>query len=112
MPKAQSGFSEGQRVTMTCYYHGCEQVSIPVTLGKKSYIRPDFTREEHVGRLHWRPGTKIVSFEIAGEDGKPIDIPCPNCPNHGHHTHFAYVLIVSLGRGKKSLIFGYESGGE
>ena len=103
MPKALSQFEAGKKVEMTCYQKGCKGVLISVILGEEYEINPSFIRSGGVGRLGWNPDSETKGFNLGKSLGGSGYCNCPNCK-----TLFGEVIIISNGRGKKPIIFGYD----
>jgi len=93
MPKKLSEYNTGDTVEMICYKKSCENVSIPVVLGREARIEPG-THFTDAGRLHWSSDVPRRVFNAVQEY---------NCPNCG--TPLGSVNIVGE---ENLLIFGYE----
>jgi len=108
MSKALSQFHEGMRVQMACYHKDCDDVSIPASLGKEFEVHSSFAALGGVGRFHWQKGARIRSFAVANQHGQSVSFRCTNV---SCLARFVHIIIVSMGSGRKPIIFGYESEG-
>ncbi|MEI6596739.1 MAG: hypothetical protein WCL13_00815 [bacterium] len=106
MPKTKTGswvhYKKGDEVKIRCYKKGCEDILMTVILGEEYKIHPSFMQLRGVGRLHWRPNAKSKRFELGKTLGGSNYCSCKKC-----QTQFGGVIIISRGRGKNPIIFGY-----
>ncbi len=103
MPKALARYQPGLEVEMSCYQSGCEDVSIPVTLGGEFPVHPDFVVTYSLGSMHRDEGTAAKGFSLSERFGGSGYCKCPGC-----NTLFGAVVIISNGSGKPASIFGYS----
>ena len=101
MPKPLARFRAKTKVRIACYHTGCENTSLPAVLGEESYIHPLFDGND---RFRWLPGTPVKAFSLLEyqkcNSGK--------CGTSGSGTLFASAIIVSRGKGRRPIIFGYD----
>lgn len=98
MSEALSQYRVGSEIFLLCYHHDCEDIHpAPAILKRPSYLGPHFSGSE---RFHWKNATPTKSFYLKE------DVQCKGC-----ESRFTKAIIVSRGRGRKPLIFGYESEG-
>ncbi len=96
-------FKEGDQVKISCYQAGCENISIPATLGEEYEIHPTFIQCRGVGRLRWSPHARAKGFIVRKPYGEIDRYICPRC-----QTLFGKVIVISKGRGSNPIIFGYD----
>lgn len=96
----------GSKVNITCYYKGCEGVSIPVTLGRvETEVNPRFIAENTIGTIEQDPKSTVKGFSLSKRFGGSGDCKCPKCG-----ALFVEVLVVLHGH-RKRILFGYEAEG-
>jgi len=103
MPKTLAKFKPGKIVTPTCYQPGCGNEAYPVTLGSEYEVHQAFKNLGQTGRISWKSGAETKGFYLGIGLGGSGYCYCLNC-----QALFKSVIIISRGRGKKPLIFGYD----
>ena len=75
--KPISGFYPGMAVSASCHHEGCENVKIPIILGKEEYFHPHFSGPG--GIFKWEEGTVVKHFAAINPDYERISPYCPKC---------------------------------
>jgi len=105
--KPMSGFLPGVVVSASCYHKGCENIKIPILLGKEEYFHPHFNGPG--GIFKWEEGTVVKHFGAMNPDYERISPHCPKCG-----TVFSTVFVVGNYYEKNEglpVIFLYEPEG-
>jgi len=102
MSKALARFKKGDLVEFRCYQDGCKNILLPATLGEEYKIHPSFIRGRGVGRLRWALHAKARGFNIQKPFGEMDRCICKRC-----QTQFGKIILISNGRGRNPIIFGY-----
>lgn len=104
--KTDGGFKPGDKVTITCYHHGCEKIAVEATLGTL-YGRAEGieTWGPGMGRLAWPAGSTYQLFELSELAGGSGVCRCPNC-----QISFVDVIAIFPPEGEP-ILFGYEAEG-
>ncbi len=94
MSRALFRYRHGVTVDATCFNDSCDKVIFSTTLGYETPLASTFLGN---GRFHWRPGTRVLGFNLAKS------VQCPQCKRY-----LSLIVVVSNGYGKQPTIFGHE----